>query len=325
MLANTFGLALTLSVAVFFAWLVRRSWRSERAFVKWGGAIGASIPTLLFAFAGGAALKGMFYAYERLGRPVQQMTVDRSAERVARGEHIANSLCAGCHSLQGAVPLSGGKNLSDDAGMPLGDITPVNLTPAGPIKDWSDGEVFRAIREGVDPQGHRLVVMATLGVRNLSDDDIQSVIAFLRSQQPVENVTPRERLSLLAMIMAGVGLIPKAEGEAPVTVNAPARGRTPEYGKYVVGWVGCWECHGQNLSGGKPGVGPPPGPNIHSAKGWTEAQFIEALRTGTTPFGKKLDPNLMPWKNVGRLDDDELGAVHAYISQLATAALSKQP
>jgi mono/diheme cytochrome c family protein len=325
MFANTFGLALTLSVAVFFAWLVRRSWRSRRTFVKWGGAIGAAIPTLLFAFAGGAAVKGMLYAYARLGRPVQQMTVDRSAERVARGEHIANSLCAGCHSLNESVPLSGGKNLSDDAGMPLGDITPVNLTPAGPIKAWSDGEVFRAIREGVDPQGHRLVVMATLGVRNLSDDDIQSVIAFLRSQQPVDHVTPSERLSLLAMIMAGVGMIPKAEGEPPVNVNAPARGRTAEYGQYVVGWFGCWECHGPNLTGGKGGVGPPPGPNLHAVKGWTEAQFIAALRTGTTPFGKKLDPNQMPWKTAGRLDDDELGAVHAYISQLASAALSTRP
>jgi mono/diheme cytochrome c family protein len=318
MLPNAFGLALNMGVAAILVWITTRAWRSKRALAKWLGAPVAALVAILFSFVGGTALKGMTYAYARLGRPVQQMTVDRTPERVARGEHIANALCAGCHSLNESIPLAGGKNFADDIPLPVGDIAPVNLTPAGPIKDWSDGQVFRAIREGVDPDGRRLVVMATLGVRNLSDDDIQSVIAYLRSQPAVSHETPRERLTYLAMIMSGAGLLPRAQGEPPVTVTAPPRERTAEYGEYIVKWVGCAECHGPALTGGKKGFGPPPGPNIHSVKGWTEAQFIQTIRTGVNPYGKKLDPNLMPWRTVSRLDDDELGAVHAYLTRLAT-------
>jgi len=40
------------------------------------------------------------------------------------------------------------------------------------------------------------------------------------------------------------------------------------------------------------------------------------MRTGTTPFGKKLDPMLMPWKNLGKASDDELSAIYAYLTSL---------
>jgi mono/diheme cytochrome c family protein len=320
MLPNVFGLALNLGVAALLVWLTMRAWRSKSAIAKWAGAPLAALFAIVFSFASGAGIKGIVYAYTRLGRPVQQMTIAAAPERIARGQHIANALCSGCHSLNESLPLSGGKNLGEEIPFPVGDITPVNLTPAGPIKDWSDGQLYRAIREGVDPDGRRLVVMSTLGVRNLSDDDIQSVIAYLRSQPAVAHETPRERLTYLAMIMAGAGLLPRAQGEAPVTVAAPPRGPTAEYGEYIVKWVGCAECHGPNLTGGKMGFGPPPGPNIHVVKGWTEAQFIQTFRSGVNPFGKKLDPNMMPWRTVGRLDDDELAAVHAYIVKLAGGA-----
>ena len=36
----------------------------------------------------------------------------------------------------------------------------VNLTPAGPLKDWSDGEIFRAIRNGIDRDGQVLFAMS---------------------------------------------------------------------------------------------------------------------------------------------------------------------
>jgi hypothetical protein len=55
------------------------------------------------------------------------------------------------------------------------------LTPAGPLKHWSDGEIVRAIRNGVDPDGHWLTMMSYTNAGKLSDDDTEAVIAYIRS------------------------------------------------------------------------------------------------------------------------------------------------
>jgi len=48
---------------------------------------------------------------------------------------------------------------------------------------------------------------------------------------------------------------------------------------------------------------------------WTDAQFIQTMRTGVTPEGRKLDGKYMPWQAVGTLHDDELRALHMYLAQ----------
>ena len=67
----------------------------------------------------------------------------------------------------------------------------------------------------------------------------------------------------------------------------------------------------------------PKSPTLHVTKGWTSDQFIQTLRTGVNPFGKKLDSLMMPWKLVGRLDDDELTALHVYLTNLPTPAVKQ--
>ena len=52
------------------------------------------------------------------------------------------------------------------------------------------------------------------------------------------------------------------------------------------------------------------------SKSWTRDQFINTLRTGVDPDGHVLNGQLMPWRNIGRMDDDELAAVYAYLTQL---------
>ena len=49
---------------------------------------------------------------------------------------------------------------------------------------------------------------------------------------------------------------------------------------------------------------------------WTEADFIQALRTGETPEGRRLDNEKMPWRSIGQLTDDELGALWLYLQSL---------
>src|SRR6185369_10284595 len=129
----------------------------------------------------GVSLYGYAQASMSRGGPVPALKVAGTPEQIARGQHLANTLCAGCHSADGSLPLSGGRDVGADAPIPIGSYWSINLTPAGPLKDWSDGEIMRVLREGVDRDNHPLLVMSSNSVRYLSEDDKQAVIAYLRS------------------------------------------------------------------------------------------------------------------------------------------------
>lgn len=315
MLTDALVLLLVIAAALTVVWLTLRVRRSPRPAARWAGVIAGSFFALILLLIAGLGAKGMIRFYSPHGRPVRDMNVELTPERLARGREIANTMCAGCHTQNGQLPLSGGRNLSDEIPVQLGDLYPINLTPAGPLKTWTDGQIFRAIRDGADDKGNRLPVMSAQRSRNLSDEDIRSVIAYLRSQPPVQNETPLPNPNFLAMVMTGAGMVPSLPGMAPDTIMAPPRGPTVEYGAYMVGWMGCDECHGPDLVGGKPGL-LPIGPNLRSVKGWTRDGFIAAMRTGKTPFGKQLDSIQMPWKTIGRASDDDLTAMHAYLVTL---------
>ena len=149
MLPNLIILLFIVALGGTSAWLLRRVWRFKRPLVKWPVSFFTGFLTLLLVLISALVAVGMVRAYASRGNPVVDITVDRTPERIARGEHIANVVCAACHSTDKRVPLAGGKNLSEEIGLPLGNLTPGNLTPAGRISGWSDGEVRRAIREGV--------------------------------------------------------------------------------------------------------------------------------------------------------------------------------
>ena len=59
----------------------------------------------------------------------------------------------------------------------------------------------------------------------------------------------------------------------------------------------------------------PLGPGLGMVTDWTLGQFVSTLRTGIDPNGHELAKE-MPWQPIGRMDDDELGAIYAYLIQL---------
>jgi mono/diheme cytochrome c family protein len=85
------------------------------------------------------ALLGIFTAYSERGNPIVEANVEGTETQIARGQTIALWSCAGCHSLDKELPLSGGENTLADVPMPLGQATPPNLTPGGRIDEWTDG------------------------------------------------------------------------------------------------------------------------------------------------------------------------------------------
>jgi mono/diheme cytochrome c family protein len=326
MLGNILIWFVIVTIAIALGGLTVRAWRAKNKAVKWGGFIVGGLLTLIISFVGVLMLIGLVKFYAPRSAPVPDLKVAGTPEQIARGEHLANSFCASCHSTTNELPLTGGVDLGKDFPMPLGSFVSVNLTPAGPLKDWSDGEIFRALRNGLDRDGHALTVMSSARGRHLSDEDVQAVIAYLRSQPATINETPLppDQPNVLALILTGAGLIP--EGEPPITetISRPAAGATAEFGQYILSYQDCVVCHGANLTGGQPGQLAPVGPNLSVVKGWTREQFITTLRSGVDPSGHALNSQ-MPWQNIGRMDDDELTAVYAYVTSRPSSAAQAKP
>ena len=305
------------AASVLLGWLTVRAWRAKNAILKWGGVVLSGLLTVSLGVVSVVALIGLVKGYAPRNVSVPDLAVAGTQQQIKRGEYLANSFCTSCHSLNGEFPLTGGVDIGKDFPLPLGTFISANLTPAGPLKDWSDGEIFRALRNGVDRDGRWLVIMSNARVRHMSDEDLQAVIAYLRSQSAVINETqhPPDQPNFLAILMLGAGLLP--EGQPPImgVIAAPPKSPTAEYGQYILSYQDCRVCHGEDLTGGQKGQLAPIGWNLKVVKGWTQEQFMTMLRTGVDPNGYALSEQ-MPWKAIGRMDDEDLAAMYMYLTNL---------
>ena len=315
MLGSIVGLLVFVLVSVLFGWLTRIAWSAKRGWVKWLGAVLGGLFTLVFGLLTVAGAVGMYKLYRSYSVAIPQVVVEGSAEQIARGKHLADVLCVSCHSLTGDLPLSGGKNMSEDAGMPLGDIYPPNITPAGDIKDMSDGELFRLIRTGVNEDGRVTTMTAILGPRSLSDEDTLAVIAYLRQSPPAEGETPPFKPTTLMSLFAGAGLIPLDVPTTVSVVSAPSKAATADYGEYVEAFVDCAGCHGPNLDGVMPPPYPP-APDIRpSLSTWSKDVFFNLVQAHASA---PKPGEIMGWKYLARLDDVEFEALYLYLHEVTS-------
>jgi mono/diheme cytochrome c family protein len=317
MLAIIIGWLVIVALAVLLILLARRLWRVKNRLVKWAGVLLSGLLALVFALTGALVLVGMVKSYTPHKIATPEISVALTPENIQRGEHLANSFCTSCHATNGELPLTGGIDVGKDFPIPLGTYVAPNLTPAGSLAEWSDGEIFNALRQGIDPQGRHLVVMSTARMRYMSDEDTQAVIAYLRSQPAVVHETqdPSDQPNLLAALLSGAGMIPEPLPPMQGAITAPPKEPSAAYGEYILSFQDCRVCHGEDLKGGKEGQLAPIGWNLDPVKQWTAEQFIATMRTGVNPQGYHLGEN-MPWQQIGRMDDEELTAMHAYLSSL---------
>ena len=252
---------------------------------------------------------------------VPSMPLPTDAASLARGEHIARAIagCAGCHGgmLEGNV-------LFDNPA--LGRVAAPNLTASatGVGAALRDRDWFRAIRHGVAPDGRPLLLMPSADYAHLSDSDLVALVAWARSRQLMENPVPASRLGPLGRALLIAGKFPVLSAEtidhSVQHVSAPAAGVTAAYGGYLA-QLTCAGCHGPGYSGGMvPTLPPnaPPAANLPPGglSGSSEADFRRVLREGKAPGGRSIDARWMPWRTLGRMTDDELGAVWAYLHTL---------
>jgi mono/diheme cytochrome c family protein len=271
-------------------------------------------------------------------RPLTDRKFEATPERLARGCYLANAVsgCTFCHSRHdwkaagapiGEGTLGAGQIFPLD-GLP-GTIVASNLTPdpATGAGTWTDDQLARSIREGIGHDGRTLFpLMPYEHFREMSDEDLASVVVYLRSLQSVPNVLPKTEI-----IFPVKYLIRNAP--QPVTAPVPTIDFTSpvERGKYLVRISGCSDCHtpqhqGQpnpalSFAGGFELKGPfgnvtsaniTPDPSGISY--YDENLFMQAMRTGKVG-ARTLNP-IMPWIVWRNMTDQDLKAMFAYLHTL---------
>ncbi len=273
---------------------------------------------------------GLLVGYAKVHRKYdiapQALTLSRALGPgdASRGEHFASAinLCSDCHAagLKGQVFLD----------VPPFRVVAPNLTrgKGGVGTTFSDADFIRAIRHGVAPDGHGLLVMPTGDYANLSDQDLADIIAYVKSVPPVDNVLPATQVKPLGLLLVALNALPPPDAATMDHTASHPAAVTPavsqQYGSYLVRIAGCTGCHGVGLAGGKIAGLPPDAPvaqNLTPAGigNWTIADFSRALRDGKRPDGSSIN-ELMPWPYYTRMTDNEIHALWLYIHSVPAKA-----
>jgi len=270
-------------------------------------------------------------------RAVNGQHFEATAARLERGQYLVNSVmgCLGCHSdadtsKPGAPPIEsrlGAGTRWADTDTPwviAPNITPDKETGAG---NWSDDTLARAVREGVGHDGRALFpIMPYRSYRSMSDEDLASVIVYIRALKPVRNQLPGIKIPFPLNFL--INEVPQPLSEP---VPSPDQSTPTARGAYLVKMGACADCHtpqekgqaipGLDFAGGfvlKHQTGTVASANITpDASGiayYDEALFVRSMHEGQV--GARRLNAVMPWWFYGKMTDDDLKAVYAYLRTL---------
>lgn len=272
-------------------------------------------------------------------RALTNRTFEATPARLERGRYLATAVtgCVACHSERDpntpgmpvlAEKRGAGTVFGEGADLP-GRLVAPNLTPdketgAG---NWTDDMLARAVREGIGHDGRTLFpLMPYMNYRELPDEDLASVIVYMRSLAPVKNALPQTEI-----IFPVKYLIRSAPEPVTATVPAPDLSDPVKRGAFLVRMASCADCHtAQERGQPKPGLEfaggllftPPEGtvmaanitPDASGISYYDEDFFVETIRTGKVK-ARSLSP-VMPWVFYRDMTDEDLKAMFAYIRTL---------
>lgn len=234
---------------------------------------------------------------------------------VERGDYLVNKImaCSNCHTprVQG-VPdlskrLSGGFQVFDE---PWFKVKGSNVTPDPDtgIGKWSEGDLKRALTEGVRPNGVPLaMVMPSNFYKILMPRDLDAVVAYLRSIPAIRNEVPTP------VYKAAQNPVPYPGAERPA---AESDMQDPvKHGFYLATLAHCMACHARRSEeqpadfkgswgkGGREFKGPwgvSVTSNItsHPKSGlgaWSDAEVKRVLTEGLSRDGRKLRPPMIDY------------------------------
>jgi len=255
----------------------------------------------------------------------------RAETPVERGRYIVEVIaaCGNCHTPQGPDGPDQARNLS--GGNPIVEpgmvAIPPNITPDEEtgIGSWSDAQIKTAIREGVRPDGRVLGPPMPFPVyRDISDNDLDAIVAYLRTVPPVSNKTGPSTYEFP---------LPPNWGPPPGHVPDPDRGNPVEYGAYLAGPLGhCIECHSTPGANGAPdmenalgagglllhgpwGVSVAANITPTALGGKSDAEIKQEITTGVRANGSRLMPP-MGFGYYANLTSEDLDALVAYLRSL---------
>ena len=253
--------------------------------------------------------------------PVSGIEIPTDDVSIARGEHLVQAVahCGFCHG----TDLSGDYMINNPG--KEGIVVAPNLTSGegGIGASFRDEDWVRALYHGVNDEGRSVIIMPSLFFHVMSEEDLTSVIAYMKTVPPVDNVLPETKPGPLFYALIGAGPLAEEMSGRVIDLDtpfgtAPAEGETPEYGEYLVTIGQCRACHGAELAGGQVTRSAPIGPNLTPGGEmglWDEETFFSVIRTGTHPSGRELD-SYMPWQFFSNMTDSELRAIRAYLLSL---------
>lgn len=276
--------------------------------------------------------------------PPPDITIEHTKARLERGEYLANTVmgCVDCHSkrdftkfsgpLTGVKYAGGGDEFIEEFGAP-GNFYAPNLTPHH-LKDWTDGEIYRAITTGVSKDGRALFpAMPAHLYGQASKEDIYSVIAYLRTlptyESSVPDPDPKFPFSLI------MNTIPKKIENGTI----PNRENIVAYGRYMITIAGCIDCHTPMEKGqynmemayaGSQEFILPTGivrtsnitPDQTTGIGkWTEEIFVNKFKIYSDssfilPTVHEGYNTIMPWTVYTKMEEYDLKAIFAYLQSL---------
>jgi mono/diheme cytochrome c family protein len=237
----------------------------------------------------------------------------------ARGEYLVKNVlgCPGCHTPQlagGGGPdmtkfLSGVECFAKDA-TTMGCLNSANLTNDDTgLKKKTDQQIKDAFTKGLDPDAptpgsqYLFAQMPYYQFANLSDDDANAIVAYLRTVPPVvhaaENGAPFDKQPTAAQ------WTPVVPANLPAPVNAaPADAASAANGKYLA-TLACSTCHTANTSATSP-------LQLDASKGFQGGkEFTTSVMVNNVPTSKKIQSaNLTP---------DATGLKDWTLAQIATA------
>lgn len=292
--------------------------------------IAAAALAVLLVIAGAAFAGAVWLGERKLERSVFVKVVPvpfaSGANALKLGKYLFDTRgCAACHGADGA-----GRVMLDEPNGLYVKTPNITRGAGSAVADYTEADWVRAIRHGVSPRGHALMVMPSEDYNRLSEPDLAALVAYARSLEPVAGNSAVIRLPLVVKALYGVGVIRDASEKInhglppprPVPVAANAA-----YGDYVARM--CVGCHGAHLAGGRiPGAPPhwPAAANLTPGAGSvmpvydTPEKFAAMMRSGKRPDGSAVNA-AMPFEALKALNDTDLAAIYAYLRTLEAKPL----